>query len=172
MGHDISMTLQELQPRRKWTVIPWENNRFDSKRFVPLAQIARVVRGIATGANNFFVLSNVFLCVYPELAIVQSETALKALLAVLNSAVSKETLRHVGRSYDGGDTIKLEPRELDRLPVLNPITLGEVECEHLALLFERLCAANSGDDEQAIRRAIDEMVETISRYDLECRRFG
>lgn len=281
------MTLQELQPRRKWTIIPQESDRFDNKSFVPLVQIARVVRGIATGANNFFVLSdaevrewglnprylrpvltknreasgyvfdqddferlgcegkkrwllyltgpvqpgtpeehyihhgeaiglhtrslvrtrsrwyemeqrepapiyftylsrkksrfiynragvlalNVFLCVYPEPAIARSETALKALLAVLNSAVSKEALRHVGRSY-GGDTIKLEPRELDRLPVLNPITLGEAECEHLALLFERLCATNSDDDEQAIRRAIDEMVETISRYDLECCHFG
>ena len=281
------ITPQELQPRRKWTVIPRENNRFDSKRFVPLAQIARIVRGIATGANNFFVLSdaevkewgldpcnlrpvltknreasgyvfgqddferlgregkkrwllyltspvlpgtaeeryvrygetlglhtrslvqtrsrwykmeqrepapiyftylsrkksrfiynragvlalNVFLCIYPEPAIAQNEAALKALLAVLNALVSKEALRYVGRCY-GGDTIKLEPRELDRLPVLNPVRLSETECEHFALLFDRLCATTSDDEEQAIRRAIDEMVETSSRYEPGCRRVG
>jgi len=274
------ITFQELQPCRKWTVIPRENNHFDNRSFVPLSQIARVVRGIATGANSFFVLSdaevkewelnpcnlrsvltrnreasgyafgqddfgrlgregkkrwllyltgpvqpgtpeeryirhgealglhnrslvqtrsrwydmeqrkpapiyftylsrkksrfiynhagvlalNVFLCIYPEPAIAQNETVLKALLAVLNSMISKEALRHIGRSY-GGDTIKLEPRELDRLPVLNPKRLSETECERLAFLFDRLCAANSDDEEQAIRRAIDEIVETISQYE-------
>jgi len=270
---------QELQPRRKWTIIPRENNHFDSNRFVLLAQIARVMRGIATGANNFFVLSdaevkewglnprylrpvltrnreasgyvfdhddferlgregkkrwllyltgsvqpgtpeeryirygellglhtrslvrtrsrwyemeqrepasiyftylsrkrsrfiynragvlalNVFLCVYPEPAIAENEMALKALLAVLNSTTLKEALRHVGRSY-GGDTVKLEPRELDRLPVLNPLRLDETECESLAHLFDRLCAANSDEDEWATRRVIDEMMEMLSLH--------
>jgi adenine-specific DNA-methyltransferase len=271
------ITWQALQPRRKWTVIPRENDRFDSERFVPLAQIAHIVRGIATGANNFFVLSdaeakawglhprnlrpvltknreapgyvfdqedfeqlkregkkcwllyltgpvqpgtpeeryirhgealglnsrslvrtrshwyemeqrepapiyftylsrkksrfiynsagvlalNVFLCIYPEPRIAENQIVLKALLAVLNSMVSKQTLRHVGRSY-GGDTIKLEPRELDRVPVLNLLKLGETECRRLATLFDTLCAANSDEEEDAIRRAIDEMVEAIS----------
>jgi len=271
------VTWPELQPRRKWTVIPWENDRFDNKNFVPLARFARVIRGIATGANDFFVLSdaevktwglnprylrpvltknreasgymfgqddwerlgregkkrwllyltspvtpgtpeeryirhgeklglhtrslvqtrsrwyemeqrepapiyftylsrkksrfiynragvlalNVFLCVYPEPAIVRDETVLKALLAMLNSMVSKEALRHVGRSY-GGDTIKLEPRELDCLPVLNPMRLSKTECQHLAFLFDQLCTASSDEAEQATRRAIDEMAEAIS----------
>ena len=266
---------QELQPRRKWTVIPRENGRFTNERFVPLARIARAVRGIATGANDFFVLSdteveewgvsscylrpvltknreaagyvfdphdfeqlglegkkrwllyltgpvqpgtpeeryirhgemmglhtrslvrtrslwyameqrepapiyftylsrkksrfiynragvlalNVFLCLYPEPVIATNEIALKALLAVLN--FSKDALRHVGRSY-GGDTIKLEPRELDRLPVLNPLTLDEADRVHLAALFDALCIANSNEEERTIRQAIDELLETIS----------
>jgi hypothetical protein len=103
----------------------------------------------------------VFLCIYPEPAIVGDEVALKALLAVLNSLLSKDALRHVGRSY-GGDTIKLEPRELDRLPVLNPLKLDRAERERFALLFDRLCAANSEEEEEAIRRAIDETVERIT----------
>jgi len=104
---------------------------------------------------------NVFLCIYPEPRIAENQIVLKALLAVLNSMVSKQTLRHVGRSY-GGDTIKLEPRELDRVPVLNLLKLGETECRRLATLFDTLCAANSDEEEDAIRRAIDEMVEAIS----------
>ncbi|GBC78268.1 Modification methylase Eco57IB [bacterium HR08] len=271
------ITFQELQPRRKWSVIPRENDRFAHESFVPLAQIARVVRGIATGANNFFVLSdaeveewglnprylrpvltknreasgyvfdkddferlgregkkrwllyltgpvqpgtpeeryvrhgesmrlhtrslvrtrslwyemeqrepapiyftylsrkksrfiynragvlalNVFLYIYPEPAIAQNETVLKALLALLNSTVSKEALRHVGRSY-GGDTIKLEPRELEQLPVINPLKLDEAKCERLAILFDTLCAVDSHEEEEAIRQAIDKMVKGVS----------
>ncbi len=271
------ITWQELQPRRKWSIIPRENDRFAHESFVPLVQIAHVVRGIATGANNFFVLSdaevqewglnprylrpvltknreasgyvfdqddfkrigregkkrwllyltdpvqpgtpeeryirhgeslglhtrslvrtrslwyemeqrepapiyftylsrkksrfihnragvlalNVFLYIYPDPVIAQNETVLKALLALLNSMVSKQALRHVGRSY-GGDTIKLEPRELDRLPVIHPLKLDETECRRLATLFDTLCAANSDEEEEAIRQAIDKMVKGVS----------
>jgi len=50
--------LSVLEPHRKWTAIGWENARFDSETFVPLSSIARIMRGIATGANDFFVLSD------------------------------------------------------------------------------------------------------------------
>jgi len=264
----------DLHPSRKWTVITRQNDHFADERFVPLAQISRVMRGIATGANNFFVLSdaevekwrlptahlrpvltktreapgyafnssdferlgregkkrwllyltmrvqegtpearyvlhgeamrlhgrslvkirpfwyrmeqrepapiyftylsrkksrfiyngagvlalNVFLCVYPEPDIAADETALKALLAVLNSVISKDALRHVGRTY-GGDTVKVEPRELDRLPVLNPLELDESDREGLALLFDELCAASSHEAEEMVRRDIDEAIQ-------------
>jgi len=271
-----AVDLSALEPRRKWTVIGWENARFDSETFIPLSNIARIMRGIATGANDFFVLSdsevaewglekanlqpvltktreapgyafgqadfdrlgregkkrwllyltepvtpgtaearyiqhgqahglherslvktrslwyameqrdpapiyftylsrkrsrfiynqadvlalNVFLCIYPIPAIGRDETMLKALLATLNSLIAKDSLRHVGRTY-GGDTIKIEPREMDRLPVLNPIELTADERERLAGLFDQLCRANSEEAEKTVRQAIDETIAKV-----------
>jgi adenine-specific DNA-methyltransferase len=279
-GTSRKVDLPELKPRRKWTVVGRENGRFDSERFVPLSDVAHIVRGIATGANDFFVLSdsdvaewgleqahlrpvltktreapgyvfsradfdrlgrvgkkrwllylrepatpstpearyvqhgearglherslvktrpfwyameqrdpapiyftylsrqqsrfihnqanvlalNVFLCIYPTPAISQDETMLKALLALLNSLVAKDSLRYVGRTY-GGDTIKVEPREMDRLPILNPVELATDERERLANLFDQLCHAGSQEAEQTIRRAIDAAIAAITDTD-------
>lgn len=273
-----AVDLSALEPHRKWTVIGWENARFDSETFIPLSNIARIMRGIATGANNFFVLSdsevaewglekanlqpvltktreapgyafsqadfdrlghegkkrwllyltgpvmpgtaearyiqhgqarglyerslvktrslwyameqrdpapiyftylsrkrsrfiynqadvlalNAFLCIYPIPAISQDETMLKALLAILNSLATKDSLRHVGRTY-GGDTIKIEPREMDRLPVLNPIELTANERKRLAELFDQLCHTDSEEAEKAIRQTIDEEIAAIAK---------
>jgi adenine-specific DNA-methyltransferase len=276
-GTSRQVSLSELEPRRKWTVIGRENGRFDNEHFVPLSAIARVMRGIATGANDFFVLSdnqvtrwglgqanlrsvltktreapgyvfsqadfdrlghegkkrwllyltepvtsgtpearyiqygetldlhqrslvktrsvwyameqrgpapiyftylsrkrsrfiynqakvlalNVFLCIYPVPVISQDETMLKVLLAVLNSLVAKDSLRYVGRTY-GTDTVKVEPREMDRLPILNPLKLATSERERLAGLFDQLCCADSRETEKAIRQAIDDTVTVIT----------
>lgn len=276
-GTSRKVDLSELEPRRKWTIVGRENGRFDDERFVPLSDIARIMRGIATGANDFFVLSdskvaewdleqanlrpvltktreapgyvfsqadfdrlgregkkrwllyltepvtpgtpearyiqdgeacslherslvktrsfwyamerrdpapiyftylsrkrsrfiynqanvlalNAFLCIYPIPAIRRDETMLKALLAVLNSLVAKDSLRYVGRTY-GGNTIKVEPREMDRLPVLNPVKLAVSERETLAGLFDQLCRAGSQEAEKVIRQAIDEAVATTT----------
>jgi adenine-specific DNA-methyltransferase len=276
-GSSREIDLSTLKPRRKWTVVGRDNDRFDNEHFVPLSTLARVVRGIATGANAFFVLSddevvkwglewanlrpvltktreapgyvfsqadferlgregkkrwllyltgpvtpstaearyiqygeacglherslvktrslwymmeqrdpapiyftylsrrksrfiynqadvlalNVFLCIYPVPEISQDEAMLKALLATLNSLVAKDSLRHVGRTY-GGDTIKVEPREMDRLPVLNPLKLAASKRERLAELFGQLCHADSEEAEKTIRQAIDEAIATIT----------
>lgn len=275
-GTSRKVDLYELKPHRKWTVVGRENDRFDNERFVPLSDVARIVRGIATGANDFFVLSdseitewgldqanlrpvliktreapgyifnqadfdrlgsegkkrwllylskpvtpgtpearyiqhgearnlherslvktrpfwyameqrdpapiyftylsrkrsrfiynqanvlalNVFLCIYPIPAISQKETMLKALLAMLNSLVAKDSLRYVGRTY-GGDTVKVEPREMDRLPILNPIKLAAGKRKKLADLFDQLCRADSRKAAEAVRQAIDEEIDTI-----------
>ncbi|MFQ5853126.1 MAG: class I SAM-dependent DNA methyltransferase [Candidatus Binatia bacterium] len=275
-GTSRKVDLAELEPRRKWTIIGLENGRFDDENFVPLSNIAHIMRGIATGANDFFVLSdsevaewglkqanlrpvltktrevpgyvfnqtdfdrlrreekkrwllyltepvaagtpearyiqhgearslherslvktrpfwyameqrnpapiyftylsrkrsrfiynqadvlalNVFLCIYPIPAISQDETMLKALLAILNSLIAKDSLRHVGRTY-GSDTIKVEPREMDRLPVLNPIKLTANERKRLADLFDQLCRADSEEAEKAVRQAIDEAIAEV-----------
>jgi len=103
---------------------------------------------------------NVFLCIYPIPTISRDETMLKALLAVLNSPVAKDALRHVGRTY-GGDTIKVEPREMDRLPVLNPIKLTADERERLAELFDQLCRADSEEVEKTIRQTIDKAIAGV-----------
>jgi adenine-specific DNA-methyltransferase len=57
-GTSRKIDLAELEPRRKWTIIGLENGRFDDENFVPLSNIAHIMRGIATGANDFFVLSD------------------------------------------------------------------------------------------------------------------
>ncbi|MDY7078275.1 MAG: N-6 DNA methylase [Chloroflexota bacterium] len=275
-GSSREIDLSALEPHRKWTVIGRENSRFDNECFVPLSTLARVMRGIATGANNFFVLSddeviewglnqanlrpvltktreapeyvfsqadfdrlgregkkrwllyltgpvtpgtaearyiqhgetlglhqrslvktrslwylmeqrdpapiyftylsrkrsrfihnqtnvlalNVFLCVYPAPAISQDETTIKALLAMLNSLIAKDSLRHVGRTY-GGDTIKIEPREMDRMPVMNPIKLAVSTREILARLFDQLCHADSKEAEKVARQTIDEEIAQL-----------
>lgn len=105
---------------------------------------------------------NVFLCIYPIPTISKDITALKSLLAVLNSLVAKDSLRYVGRSY-GGDTIKIEPREMDRLPVLNPMKLTTGERETLAELFDQLCCAGSEDAERIVRQTIDQVVADITK---------
>jgi hypothetical protein len=272
-GTSRRINFSELEPRRKWTVVGRENGRFADDRFVPLSSVARIVRGIATGANDFFALSdsevaewdlekadlrpvltktreapgyvfsradfdrlgregkkrwllyltepvmpgtpksryiqhgearnlherslvktrpfwyameqrepapiyftylsrkrsrfiynqanmlalNVFLCIYPIPAISQNETTLKALLAVLNSLVAKDSLRYVGRTY-GGDTIKVEPREMDRLPILNPVKLVDGDQERLADLFDQLCCADSQEAERLVRQSVDELI--------------
>jgi len=267
------VALSTLEPRRKWTAVIPDDGRFDNGHFLPLSALARVVRGIATGANDFFVLSddevaqwdlaptnlrpvltktreapgyvfshadferlgrqgkkrwllyltgpvtpgtpeagyiqygesrglherslvktrslwyameqrdpapiyftylsrrrsrfiynkagvlalNVFLCIYPVPPISQDETMLKALLAVLNSLLTRDSLRYIGRSY-GGDTVKVEPREMDRLPVLSPLEMTAGERKELAGLFDSLCQADSDEVERAIRQAIDEAI--------------
>ncbi|MFQ6099632.1 MAG: class I SAM-dependent DNA methyltransferase [Anaerolineae bacterium] len=275
-GTSRKIPLSELEPRRKWTIVGRENGRFDDGHFVPLSSVARIVRGIATGANDFFVLSdsevtewglekatlrpvltrtrqapgyvfshadfdrlgregqkrwllyltgpvvsgtsearyiqygeacglherslvktrslwyameqrapapiyftylsrkrsrfiynqanvlalNAFLCIYPDPAIGQDEIMLKVLLALLNSLAAKDSLRCVGRTY-GGDTVKVEPREMDRLPILNPTSLTDSERERLAGLFDQLCHAGSREAEDEVRLAIDEAVAVI-----------
>lgn len=43
---------------------------------------------------------------------------------LLNSNFSLSRLHSVSRTY-GGNTLKVEPRELDSLPVINPLALPE-----------------------------------------------
>ncbi len=266
---------ENLKPREKWTVMTRQNGLFGGKKTTTLGQMARTMRGIATGANSFFVLSdaeveewgidwvnvrpvltktreatnyrftqadfnrlgqqrkkrwllalsapvdqwsdgpearyirygetlglhkrslvrtrarwyemerrqpapiyftylsrsrsrfihnqagvlalNVFICVYPMPQIAQDDTSLKALLAVLNAPLTKDALRGVGRSY-GADTVKLEPRELDRLPVLDILALDIATRRTLASLFDELCATTSEGDRDLVRRDIDAVV--------------
>jgi hypothetical protein len=46
------------------------------------------------------------------------------LWALLNSTFSLSRLYSVSRTY-GGNTLKVEPRELDNLPVINPLALPD-----------------------------------------------
>jgi hypothetical protein len=64
---------------------------------------------------------NMFSLLYPHDSVIGSEDV-SILWALLNSTYSTSRLRSVSRTY-GGNTLKVEPRELDNLPVVNPLAL-------------------------------------------------
>ena len=100
---------------------------------------------------------NAFLLVYPHKDIMCDETTLKAFLAILNSGITRKNLREAGRSY-GGNTIKLEPRELDKTHVLDPTKLTSEQRVDLAKLFDRLCEESKSQNEEQIKKEIDQLI--------------
>jgi len=103
---------------------------------------------------------NTFLCIYPLPEISNDEVLLKALLAYLNSNIASELLKIIGRRYGGG-TLKLEPRELDELPVLDIRKLNREEAEQLARLFDELKYATRDDGK--LKAKIDDVILSILR---------
>ena len=107
-----------------------------------------------------------FHCVYPRF---NDKLKLKALLAYLNSNICKEIATYWGRVYGTG-LRKLEPGDLERLPVLDVHSLSHSELETLARLFDRLCSASRrGEDETPIKEEID---RTIRRVLMKTRKRG
>jgi len=64
-----------------------------------------------------------FSLIYPRSYVVKADCT-ECLWALLNSTFSLSRLHSVSRTY-GGNTLKVEPRELDNLPVINPLALPE-----------------------------------------------
>jgi len=65
---------------------------------------------------------------------------LKALLAYLNSGFADEVIRRSGRTYSTGMD-KIEPNELENVPVLDTRELDDQTVDELAYLFDELCEA-------------------------------
>lgn len=103
---------------------------------------------------------NVFLLIYPKKTITNDVTTLKAFIAILNSRPIREGLHVVGRSY-GGDTVKLEPRELDRLRVIDPTGLPAGTVSELAGMLNQLDVDQTG----AVQEALDTLVEGLLQQD-------
>ncbi len=106
-----------VQTRRRWYLM--------EQREVPPLFFTLLTRG-----NPRFILNlasvrplNMFLLIYPKRELVQAE-AVEVLWALLNSDFSRSRLHSISRTY-GGNTLKVEPRELDNLPVINPLALNE-----------------------------------------------
>jgi len=85
---------------------------------------------ILTRGNPRFILNlaqvrplNMFSLLYPHPALLRAN-ATELLWALLNSQFSLSRLHSVSRTY-GGNTLKVEPRELDNLPVINPLALPQ-----------------------------------------------
>jgi SAM-dependent methyltransferase len=106
-----------VQTRKHWY--------FTEQREVPPIFFTILTRG-----NPRFILNkagvrplNMFSLVYPNSHVVRADCA-KPLWALLNSTFSLSRLHSVSRTY-GGKTLKVEPRELDNLPVINPLVLPD-----------------------------------------------
>jgi SAM-dependent methyltransferase len=93
-------------------------------------QIPPIFFTILTRGNPRFILNqagvrplNMFSLIYPNQYITEAGAA-ELLWVLLNSNFSLSRLHSVSRTY-GGNTLKVEPRELDNLPVINPLALPE-----------------------------------------------
>lgn len=105
-----------VQTRRKWYMM--------EQRDIPPIFFTILTRG-----NPRFILNqarvrplNMFSLIYPN-RYVEQAGATELLWALLNSSFSLSRLHSVSRTY-GGNTLKVEPRELDNLPVINPLALS------------------------------------------------
>ena len=70
-------------------------------------------------------------------------------------------LRHVGRSY-GGDTLKIEPRQLEQLEILDPRQLKQEQRIKLAELFDQLVRTTHISEENSIKEEIDLLIKKYS----------
>jgi hypothetical protein len=139
-----------IKLRRRWYEL--------ERRMAPKIIFTYLTRGNARFIYNAAdaLALNVFLLIYPASEIINDSIKLKALLAYLNSNIAKEQLRRVGRTY-GGKTLKLEPRELDNLPVLDVRRINHRKLEELAALFDELCSSES----DACKVKIDKVVREL-----------
>lgn len=83
------------------------------------------------------------------------ETQLNALLAYLNSDFASEVVRRSGRTYSSGMD-KIEPNEMEGVPVLDPRDLDDQIVHTLAELFDELRATARDDS-----KSVTEVVSTI-----------
>ena len=102
-----------------------------------------------------------FHCVYP---IFDDEVRLKALLAYLNSNICKELATYYGRIYGTG-LRKLEPKDLENLPVIDVRNINERDLRKLANLFDELCiiSRQNPQKEDEIKKRIDATIIDILR---------
>ena len=82
-----------------------------------------------------------------------SDEEMKALLAYLNSGFASEVVRRSGRTYSSGMD-KIEPNEMEGVPVLDPRNLDAKAVSELAGLFDELRAA-ARDDGESVDVVID-----------------
>jgi adenine-specific DNA-methyltransferase len=54
---DSTFNINELEPEKKWRKYYQEQNGIRYKNLIPFSSVAKVVRGIATGANEYFTFS-------------------------------------------------------------------------------------------------------------------
>jgi len=86
----------------------------------------------------------------------------RALLAYLNSEFASEVVRRSGRTYASGMD-KIEPNELEGVPVLDPRGLDSATVAELAARFDDLRAAARENTEQSTEAAIAAIDELLAR---------
>ena len=93
--------------------------------------------------------------IYLEGKALARKVEIKTLLAYLNSDRVLSRLKNIGRIYGGG-LLKVEPRELERLLVVDLSKYARKDAETLANLFDQLCiSVRNKSGEQEIRKEID-----------------
>lgn len=99
---------------------------------------------------------NTIHCVYINEEVKREETNVKALLAFLNSHPAFELADKMLRVYGGG-MYKLEPKEAENIPCINPLLISASNRESLAELFDELCLAAKRDkvEEEEVYEALN-----------------
>ncbi|HDD45434.1 MAG TPA: methyltransferase domain-containing protein [Candidatus Desulfofervidus auxilii] len=111
-----------------------------------------------------------FHCIYP---LFNDELKLKALLAYLNSNICKEIATYYGRIYGTG-LRKLEPKDLENLPVIDVKNISQDDIKRLANLFDKLCMISRQDPkkENEVKKIIDATIKDIlSRFRFKRQEF-
>ncbi|MFW9777589.1 MAG: N-6 DNA methylase [Candidatus Heimdallarchaeota archaeon] len=118
---------------------------------------------LSRGASRFILNNadvrplNTFLMLYPQPNIDLSSRQLRLLWVILNSNETKKALRETGRTY-GGDTLKVEPRELMMTPILNPSSVStDVESKLFNFAFD-LEISTVKEAQKGVLPAIDSIV--------------
>ncbi|MEW6359585.1 MAG: N-6 DNA methylase [Planctomycetota bacterium] len=97
---------------------------------------------------------NMFSLIYPNEEI-RKRDMVEVLWALLNSDFSISRLHSVSRTY-GGNTLKVEPRELDNVPVVNPLLLPANMVHGLKCAVTDFFASRDTD---AFRKAVNALVD-------------
>lgn len=139
-----------VQTRRQWYAM--------EQREVPPIFFTILTRG-----NPRFILNlagvrplNMFSLIYPSYPVIAAN-AVVLLWALLNSSYSISRLHSVSRTY-GGNTLKVEPRELGNLPVPNPLALPD---DLRRRLRDSVAAFMTDRDTTALIHATDAVVDAL-----------
>lgn len=136
------------------------------KRKIPVLLFTYLSRGASR-----FILNNAgvrplnsFLMLYPQNTKISiSSDQLRLLWVILNSNETKEALRASGRSY-GGDTLKLEPKELMMTTILNPSSVSAESRVKLLALAAELETSTVKEAQQGCLPTIDAIIrDELSR---------
>jgi len=98
--------------------------------------------------------------IYPKF---DDPTLLSALMAYLTSPLAAEKLSWELRTYGDG-LLKVEPRDVLRLPVLNVLALPGAEVAELANLFDELCRQQRFEPPEAMAETRARIGEILQRY--------
>ena len=118
---------------------------------------------ILTRGNPRFILNradvrplNMFSLLYPNRYITQANST-ELLWVLLNSTFSLSRLHSVSRTY-GGNTLKVEPRELDNLPVVNPLVLPDQIKQKIKSLIDDF---HRRQETSTLLQQVDALIETV-----------
>ncbi|MFX0015009.1 MAG: class I SAM-dependent DNA methyltransferase [Promethearchaeota archaeon] len=100
---------------------------------------------------------NTFLMIYPKKNRKLSKEFLILFWVILNSNITFDSLRNVGRCY-GGNTLKIEPREMLKTLILNPFKITTKSKKSLLALSQELKSINTVHKKDLIER-IDAIID-------------